>query len=194
MMQRSLRNKNDFFEDLWCVRGLKYELFICTPNVIFLWLFPFLDQMEFGIVITFKTFQVRKIKSGISLKPDRHCYWLYSSAFQATAEPPYPHPHTFTTHWTLSGVDIFRSLVDDLNRSTAEVQSWLYVCLCETERGRETGKACECNRTFINHAVAYSVWQLERELGPGDVPLALRKLSLWDASASEQPSLGGLPC
>lgn len=44
------------------------------------------------------------------------------------------------------------------------------LCLCVRERER----ACECDYAFIRHAVAYSVWQLERA-GAGGRPTGIKK-------------------
>lgn len=62
------------------------------------------------------------------------------------------------------------------------------VCVCEKEQ------ACESDHAFISHAVAYSVWQLERTGAAGRSTGIKKALSPWDASANEQHSLGGLPC
>lgn len=62
------------------------------------------------------------------------------------------------------------------------------VCVFVWEKARESDHAC------ISHAVAYSVWQLERT-GAEWRPTGIKKApSPWDASANEQRSLGGLPC
>lgn len=65
-------------------------------------------------------------------------------------------------------MDIFRSLVDGSDRCTVEIQS----CICVCVRGR--GKARECDHAFISHAVAYSVWQLERA-GARGRPTGIKK-------------------
>lgn len=57
--------------------------------------------------------------------------------------------------------------------------------------------ACARQRRLVNVPMHLSamlsptVCDSFREPGPGDIPLALRKLSPWDASANEQRSLGG---
>lgn len=62
-------------------------------------------------------------------------------------------------------VDIFRSPVDGSDRCAVEVQS----CVCVWER------ACECDRAFISHAVAYGVWQLRESRGPQGHPTGIKK-------------------